>query len=319
MKEDLLASDADKAQLWAWNKAQLPQTIHDCVHALFEQQAAIQPDAIAVDAWDGSFTYRQLDSIANQIGHYLVQHGVGPDRMVPLCFEKSCWAVAALMGVLKAGGALVFVDPANPRSRREEIMSQINADFVVTSAAQANPWESMAIKTILVNQQLIDSFSNMESYPPQTGTTPEHLLYVIFTSGSTGKPKGCLIQHKAFLSGAVQHSAKGNLTRTSRVMQLASYCFDVSMLEILTSLISGATVCTPGDAALVKGLAWVINSYRINWAFLTPSMAKLLKPEEVPDLKTLSLGGEPLHQSDIETWAPCLQLINGKCMHKDLN
>lgn len=312
MEEYNLASDADRAQLWAWNKTHLPETVHDCVHVLFEQQAAKRPDAVAVDAWDGSLTYSQLDTVANQIGHYLVQHGIGPDSMVPLCFEKSCWAVAALMGVLKAGGALVFIDPANPQSRREEIMGQIDARFVLTSAGQAEPWESMGVKTILVDQELVESLLNTPISPPEVRTTPQNLVYVIFTSGSTGKPKGCLIQHQAFLSGAVQHSAKGNLKSTSRVMQLASYSFDVSMLEILTSLISGATVCTPGDAALINGLAWVINIYRINWTFLTPSMVKLLHPEEVPGLETLSLGGEPLHKVDIETWAPRLQLINGK-------
>ena len=105
---------------WAWNNAQAPESINHLAHTLFQRQVASQPNATAVDAWDGSFTYGSLDRISTQIAHHLIAQGVGPEMTVPLCFDKSCWAIAALLGVIKAGGAMVFIDPANPRADAEK-------------------------------------------------------------------------------------------------------------------------------------------------------------------------------------------------------
>lgn len=288
----------------------MPETVNSCAHILFQRQVVQQPTAVAVDAWDGSFTYEALDRVSTLIAHHLVAQGVGPETAVPLCFDKSCWAIAALMGVIKAGGAMVFIDPANPASRRQEIIGQLSTDYVLTNANHAASWESMGVRPIIIDGSLIECLREFGA-SPRTGVTPETLLYIIFTSGTTSKPKGCLITHKAFLSGALQHAAKSNMRPGSRVMQLASYSFDVSVLEILTSLISGACVCTPDSAMMTQGLAHIINSYQITWAFLTPSLVKLVQPSEVPTLQTLILGGEKLHRADIEKWADHLQLVNG--------
>ena len=263
-----------------------------------------------MEAWDGSFTYEELDRISTLIAHHLVAQGIGPESAVPLCFDKSCWAIAAMMGVIKAGGAMAFIDPANPTARRLEIISQLNSDYVLTNVNHAASWEGMGVRPMIIDSSLIGCLREFGA-SPRTGVTPENLLYIIFTSGTTSTPKGCLITHKAFLSGALQHAAKSNLGPRSRVMQLASYSFDVSVLEILTSLISGACVCTPDSAAMTEGLSKIINSYQITWAFLTPSLVKLVEPYEVPNLQTLILGGEKLHRADIEKWAAHLQLVNG--------
>ncbi|KAK2612049.1 hypothetical protein QQS21_001898 [Conoideocrella luteorostrata] len=307
-----LVSQHDKTKLWAWNSAQLSETVEECVHTLFVRRAREQPDMPAVDAWDGRFTYSELDAISSRIAEWLMrEERVQPESIVPLCFEKSCWAIAALMGVIKAGGAIVFIDPANPVSRRRDILDQIDGRFLLASPSQAEAWEKeTAVRTIVVDAQFVAQLPGARQVP-EPGVAPANLLYLIFTSGSTGRPKGCLIPHEAFVSGALQHAAKSNLGRGTRVMQLASYSFDVSMLEILTSLISGACVCTPDMASLAQGLHPIMQQFSITWAFLTPSMVKLLRPDLVPTLKTLVLGGEPLHKIDIETWAPHLQLING--------
>jgi non-ribosomal peptide synthetase component F len=267
---------------------------------------------MAIDAFDGSFTYEELDRCSDRIAHYLVSMEVGPESMVALCFEKSRWAIVALIGVIKAGGASVFIDPSNPRSRREEILKQLpNTEFVLTDSHHEKSWRQMGIRPIVICDELVKGLREF-GITPRTGVCPDNLLYIIFTSGSTGIPKACQITHSAFLSGALQHAAKSNLGPRSRVLQLASYSFDVSVLEILTSLISGACVCTPGNDAMVKGLADVINQYQITWSFLTPSLVSLIKPDEVPTLKTLILGGELLHKAAIQIWAPRLQLVNGK-------
>ncbi|KAH6032876.1 hypothetical protein HBI83_010160 [Parastagonospora nodorum] len=306
-----IVSENDMRELWSWNHAQAPDTVYNCAQTLFQNQVRKQPRAMAIDAFDGSFTYEELDRCSDRIAHYLVSMEIGPESMVALCFEKSRWAIVALMGVVKAGGASVFIDPSNPRSRREEILKQIpNTEFVLTDKHHEKSWRQMGIRPIVICDELVKGLREF-GITPRTGVCPDNLLYIIFTSGSTGIPKACQITHSAFLSGALQHAAKSNLGPRSRVLQLVSYSFDVSVLEIITSLISGACVCTPGNDAMVRGLADVINQYQITWTFLTPSLVSLIKPDEVPTLKTLILGGELLHKSAIQTWAPRLQLVNG--------
>lgn len=291
--------------------------MNSCAHILFQRQVSTRPQAMAIEAWDGSFTYEELDRCSTRTAHYLVSQGVSPECVVPMCFDKSRWAVIAMMAVIKAGGAIAFIDPSNPASRREEIVRQLNfnnkdsIDFLLTDSSNAASWEAIGVRPIIVDQALVNRQCEFGAVP-RTGITPTNLLYVIFTSGSTGKPKGCLITHNAFLSGALQHAAGSNLGPESRVMQLASYSFDVSVLEILTSLISGACICTPSSAAMTQGLSSIINDYRISWAFLTPTLVKLIKPYEVPTLQTLILGGELLNVDDVRAWAPCVQLINGE-------
>lgn len=304
-----LISERDQDQIWSWNK-EPPEVVNECAHEIIQRQVKSRPNAPAVFAWDDSFTYSELDELSTRLAHSLVAHGVGPEVIVPLCFEKSAWAIVGILGVIKAGGAMVFVDPSHPPARREEIIGQVGAAIVVTSPQQAALWESSDIKLVTVSRATIDELPSHDHYPISK-VNPKNILYVIFTSGSTGKPKGCLIEHSSFCSGAIQQATKGNMGSSSRVLQLASYCFDVSILEILTALMSGACICTPNERSMVQGIASIITGMDVTWAFLTPSLVKLIGPQDIPNLKTLVLGGEALSRLDVETWADHLQLING--------
>ncbi|KAL8826241.1 MAG: hypothetical protein Q9191_003926, partial [Dirinaria sp. TL-2023a] len=305
----LPSSPDDTEQVWSWNETQ-PALVYECAHALIKKQVDSQPYAPAVYAHDASFTFRQLDDLSNRLAHLLVELGVKPEDIVPLCFEKSAWAIVGIIGVIKAGAAFVFIDPSHPEDRRETMMKQVEAKVVISSFQQAVLWENTPTKLITVDAATIERLPTHDE-APSTKVTPSSLLYVIFTSGSTGTPKGCLIEHSAFCSGSIQHAAKACITSSSRVLQLASFVFDVSILEILTSLISGACICLPSTSAMMLGPAHLINDMKITWAFLTPSLAKMIKPSDIPELKTLALGGEPLSKVDVETWAGHLQLING--------
>ena len=303
------SSPDDMEQVWAWNETQ-PTLVYECAHALIKKQVDVQPHATAVYAHDATFSFKQLDDLSTRLAHLLVDLGIEPEDIVPLCFEKSAWAIVGILGVIKAGAAFVFIDPSHPESRREVMMSQVEAKLVISSSHQAALWETTANKIIVVDQDSINKLPTHDE-APSTNVTPSNLLYVIFTSGSTGTPKGCLIEHSAFCSGSLQHAAKACINSSSRVLQLASFVFDVSILEILTSLISGACICLPSTPAMMLGPAHLINDMEISWAFLTPSLAKMIKPSDIPNLKTLALGGEPLAKTDVETWAGHLQLING--------
>ena len=160
------------------------------------------------------------------------------------------------------------------------------------------------------HRDFIDALPTQQQLPV-TVVEPHNVLYVIFTSGSTGTPKGCVVEHASFLSGAVQHVRQSRLTPATRVLQMAPYTFDVSILETLTGLISGACVCLPRTEHQNAPVSQIINNLQITWSFLTPSVARTINPKECPSLKTLILGGESLSRVDIETWASHVHLGNG--------
>jgi amino acid adenylation domain-containing protein/non-ribosomal peptide synthase protein (TIGR01720 family) len=295
--------------VWAWND-HVPSFINETVRDLVHKQVKLRPDALAVDAHDGTWTYAQLDAAANRIAHYLVDLGVHAEDVVPLCFEKSRWAIVGIFAVLKAGAAFVFLDPSHPVDRRQYITSEVEAKVIICSPSQRHLYESDFPPTFILCEESLESLPEQD-FTPKASVAPSNLLYVIFTSGSTGNPKGCLIENRAFLSGSIRHAERAAIDHTTRILQLASYCFDVSMLEILTALVHGSCICTPDMALMANGPAYIVNEYKITWTFMTPSLVKLMAPSMVPTLKTLALGGEPLSKIDVETWAGQLQLING--------
>ena len=288
----------------------LPEKKEVCAHEQIMQQVATYPEAPAICSWDGDFTYRKLNRLSNRLAHHLVSLGVGPEVIVPLCFEKSAWAIVAMLAVMKAGGAIVFLDASHPMSRIEEILQQVGAEFVLVSSRHSQLLASR-ITVHVINRDVVEHLP-FRAGAPITNVKPTNVLYVIFTSGSTGTPKGCLVEHASFCSGVIYQRKFANFIQcTSRVLQLASYSFDVSILEIVSALMIGACICVPSQEAASSGIANIINDMEINWAFLTPSLVRIINPEDVPGMKTLVLGGEALSRIDVETWSEKLQLVNG--------
>ncbi|KAF2727722.1 amino acid adenylation [Polyplosphaeria fusca] len=297
------------AAVWLWN-SNVPTTVEETVHELVHRQVKLRPNARAVDAHDGTWTYLELDEMSNRLAHYLVGLGVRPEDVVPLCFEKSRWAIVGILAVLKAGAAFVFLDPSHPFDRRQYITSEVEAKAIICSPTQSQLFDDSFPPAFILNEQTLHELSRQIS-APRTSVKAFNLLYCIFTSGSTGKPKGCLIEHQAFLSGSLRHAERVDIDHSTRILQLASYTFDVSCLEILTALVHGSCICIPNMALMANGPAYFINEYKITWTFMTPSFVKLMAPSMVPTLKTLALGGEPLSKIAVKTWAGHLQLING--------
>lgn len=295
-------------QIAKWNSSPAPR-VNRCAHELIRETVAATPHAMAVHSRQRDFTYRELDDASTRLAYCLVAKGVGPDVIVPLCFEKSPWAMVAFLGVLKAGGAFMFLDPNQPDSRTMEILGQVKPSFVITSQRYHDKFAA-TMEVLVASEEIIDGLPYYAE-PPRTKVTPRNIIYVIFTSGSTGTPKGCVIEHSSFCTGAVVQADKSNAGPTSRMLQLAPFTFDVSILEMITGMISGACICMPDEVERASDIGKMMASMKITWAFLTPSLVKVIKPEEVSELKTLILGGEKLSKVDIETWADKLQLANG--------
>lgn len=297
-------------QLVSWNNAE-PDFLDECVHHVFEHNTRQRPDETpAIEAWDAKFTYLELDAVASQLAQHLVSLGVRPDTYVPLCFNKSAWAVVAMMAVLKAGGAFVPLDPTYPPERINFIVQNVDAKLVLCSSSLTHKFQNLGIPTLAVAPETVSRLPEVLVGSLRVQVRPNHPAYIIFTSGTTGRPKGTIIEHGAFTTGATAHARAIKMTSTSRVLQFASHTFDASVMEILSTLLVGGCICIPSDQERMNDLAAVITKLNVNWTLLTPSVAGVLKPDSIPTLKVLVTGGEAMSTDHIAKWANHAALIN---------
>jgi len=308
-----MLNSQDHATIMGWN-SETVKPVNKCIHQLIEQQVCEQPEsAIAVDSWDAKFTYRELDEFSTRLAQHLMEQNV-ESTLIPLIFEKSAWTIVAMLAVLKAGAAFVPLDPTAPTSRLSGIFADTKATIVLCSAKYLKLCDTFDATPIKVDRADISQLAPAARFAKRWDELPscdsKRPAYCIFTSGTTGKPKGTIVQHAAFCGGAASHAPALRMQSTSRVLQFASYTFDASLLEILTTLTLGGTVCVPSDEDRLNNITKVINEMRITWTLLTPSFIQLIQPSQIPTLRTLVLGGEAMSQSHISTWADKLELIN---------
>ncbi|XP_044724547.1 AMP-binding enzyme domain-containing protein [Hirsutella rhossiliensis] len=290
------------------------QPKRDClVQHLIASNVADRPEAPAVDAWDGTLTYARLDAQSNCLARHLVSLGVGPEVFVPIIFEKSKMSIVAMLAVVKAGGAFMPLDPRMPLSRLHSMVAQAGPSIAVSSVSCRGKMPR-GVEEIILDEALLARIAAHQmdrSGCPATTATPDNVLYLMFTSGSTGKPKGVAVNHASFCSSAIGFKDAIRLASPQRrALHYASPGFDASIMETLVTLIVGACICIPSDADRLDDVAKCIVDFQVNWAFLTPPIARLLRPEDVPRLEVLCLGGEALPRDVVEIWADSVDVIN---------
>lgn len=307
---DLLDSHG-LGELMKWNST-LPPVVDSCAHDGIKDKCLEIPDAIAVCAWDGDFTYQELDELSFILAIHLQKKGVGPEVFVPILMEKSRWVAVAILGVTRAGGAMILLDPSVPFERLETICHEVDAKLIVT-ADETSKKIAGQLTSIVVDVGYQDSPAyQMNGVVDINHTvTPQNALYAIFTSGSTGKPKGIVTDHRAFYTSGIEQQKPLRIDAQTRTLQFASHMFDVSVADYLWTFLAGGCVCVPSQDMLKDDLKGVINQLRVNRADLTPSVARVLKHEDIPTVKTILLGGEAMSQHDIESWAGKVELVNG--------
>ncbi|KAL8692339.1 MAG: hypothetical protein Q9218_002613 [Villophora microphyllina] len=303
-------SGSNRKQILDWNRHALPN-VDRCVHDVIEEQSRnLSISTPAVCSWDGDLTYTKLISLAKRLAHQLSALGVGPESYVPICFEKSMWAVVAMLGILQAGGAFVPLEPTHPESRLKFIINDVNAPLILTSAKHKEKFAGYPG----VATHVVDGILEQETQPlledKLFSSSTHNAAYLIFTSGTTGLPKGTIISHQAFTTGATEHAPRILMRQTSRVLQFSNLCFDASIMEILSSLITGACVCIPSDEERMNDISGAIRRMSVNWTLLTPSVAEVLNPEAVPSLQTLVTGGEAMQARHIAKWSGKTSLVN---------
>lgn len=308
-----VCSPADRAKLAIWNKeVSYPSPV--CIHDAIADQCFKQGQRLAVNAWDGDLTYHELDILSSKAALHLKSLGVGPEIYVPLCFEKSKWAVVALLGTIKAGGAYVFLDPLYPIARLQGICKDIRASLVVTSAMNRSISDNLASHVWDIEELCTSKDNRVDSVilaEPLAQVQSTNALYAVFSSGSSGKPKGVVMEHGAFHAAAMANAPAIGLNSTSRVLQFANLVYDVSNRDIMMTLMFGGCVCIPSESTRLYDLEEFINGHNVNWASMTPTTVDLLSPDRVPSLRHLVLGGEALALRHISTWAEKVSLMNG--------
>ncbi|KAL4865220.1 hypothetical protein BDV12DRAFT_200342 [Aspergillus spectabilis] len=281
-----------------------------CIHDVIHEEARLHPHREAICAWDGDFTYGELDFLASKLAYYLQTHGVCPEVRVALCFDKSKWNIVAMLGVLKAGGAFVPLDPTHPAPRLRSLVESVDARTMLCSRNRTELLSTVVEDLIPLDEQLLHEMPLPPGEIIQPEVKPTNAAYLIFTSGSTGQPKGTLLEHKAFVSAAIAYGPGMDMNPDCRMLHFAAHTFDASLFESISPLIHGGCVCVPSDGERLNDVIQAINRMRVNVVCLTPSFVRLINPSSIPGVRTIILVGEAMSKADLETWSH-INLVNG--------
>ncbi|HEX2081202.1 MAG TPA: amino acid adenylation domain-containing protein, partial [Longimicrobium sp.] len=312
---ELLSAEERGLVVDAWNRTEAPYPGESCVHELFEAQVDRAPEAVAAVCGDESLTYAELNARANRLAHHLRALGVGPDGRVAICVERSPEMVVGVLGVLKAGGAWVPLDPAYPVERLRHMLADSAPAVVLTQtsivAAQEELFAGIEAEVLVLDAPAWEE--QAATNPERAGLTSRHLAYVIYTSGSTGTPKGVMVAHRNVAGLVAAQTRSLGVDETSRVLQFASFSFDASVFEMVMALCRGASLHLPPGADLLAGeqLERVVTHGRITHVTLPPAVLPTLSPDSgLATVRTMVLAGEALPEAAVKRWAGGRRVLN---------
>ncbi|KAL7805335.1 non-ribosomal peptide synthetase, siderophore synthesis, partial [Trichoderma aethiopicum] len=290
------------------------------LHHFVETRAVSHPNDTALEfvgRFDGShpvkqtWTYAELDEMGNKIANML-KDVAAVGSIVAIHFDKCPEAYFSILGILKAGCAFVALDPSAPRDRKEFILRDSQAPCLLTTAGGTVDFET-DVKAVQVDLETVKLLS-AEKRDLGADFTPDATCYCLYTSGTTGTPKGCEITHDNSVQAmmAFQELFKGHWSDDSRWLQFAALHFDVSVLEQYWSWSVGITVVAAPRDVILDDLIASINNLEITHIDLTPSLARLTHPDEVPGLckGVFITGGEQLKQEILDAWGPKAVIYN---------
>jgi len=249
----LLSDDEYRQMVLDWNATQTDYPHDACIHHLFERQVDRTPDQTAVIFEDQEITYYELNRRANQLAHYLRKLGVGPDTVVGICMERSLNLVVGLMGIHKAGGAYLPLDPTYPADRIAFMVEDAGIPVLLTQQKLVDglPQHNAQVVSIDADWPMIARESKEN---PQGGAAPHNMSYLIYTSGSTGKPKGVMLEHRNvvnFFQGMDERLG----TTPGVWLAVTSLSFDISVLELFWTLTRGFKVVLYAEDRSIPAVA----------------------------------------------------------------
>ncbi|HEX5708787.1 MAG TPA: amino acid adenylation domain-containing protein, partial [Pyrinomonadaceae bacterium] len=265
----LLAEAEEQQLLVEWNRTATPYQRELCVHEMFARQAERAPDEIAI-LFDGTeVSYRELNRRANRLAHHLQKSGVGPDSVVGICFERSIEMLVSVLGVLKAGGAYLPLDPEYPQARLAFMLADSRARVLLTQSSLSGRVPAGEAKVIRLDAEWAE-VEKESGENPESLATPGNLAYVIYTSGSTGKPKGVAMPHRPLVNLVSWQRDRSSQSNPPRTLQFTSLSFDVSFQEIFSTWCVGATLVLIREEVRrdARALLRVLEDARIERLFL---------------------------------------------------
>ncbi|MDF5712485.1 MAG: non-ribosomal peptide synthase/polyketide synthase [Rhizonema sp. NSF051] len=291
----ILTESEQQQLLVEWNDTQSNYPQDKSIHQLFEEQVERTPDAVAVVYENQHLTYRELNSRANQLAHYLQSLGVKADALVGICVERSLEMVVGLLGILKAGGAYVPLNPEYPQERLTFMLEDTQLSVILTQEKLVNKLGEHKASVICLDSNW-DIINQQRQQNPTTNVKAQDLAYVMYTSGSTGQPKGVSIVHRSVVR-LVKETNYISISAQDVIAQASNYAFDAATFEIWGALLNGARlVGVSKDLALSPSyFAAFMRSQSISVLFLTTALFNQIA-QEVPSafnsLRHLLFGGE---------------------------
>lgn len=269
------------------------------VPQLVTARAADAPKTLALAAGSSSLTYEQLESRANRLAHHLGSLGVGPDVIVGVCLDRSIEFVVAALGVLKAGGAYLPLDPDLPQDRLAFMLEDCQASVLVGKRSQVEGMPAGRCGTVALDGDEA-RIADQPTTVPRCEVRPQDLAYVIYTSGSTGRPKGVAVTHGSLMNLVRWHQRAFGVTPADRTTQLANPGFDAAVWELWPHLAAGASVHLPDDSTrnapeLLRD--WLV-AHGITISFVPTALAERLLFLAWPctaALRFLLTGADTLH------------------------
>jgi amino acid adenylation domain-containing protein/FkbM family methyltransferase len=289
-------NDTHREELFTTLSGQVEAVPHTCIHELFEQQAEQWPQRIAVACEGETITYKELDKRANQLAHYLIRLGVGPEIAAGICLPPSIDQLVAILGVLKAGGFYVPLDPAYPHDRLSFILSDTGAAVLISERSVADEIFEGQLTTLFMEEER-QALAAESTAKPAVGIAPGNLAYAIYTSGSTGRPKGVLVSHENLVHSTLARSVYYKEPLTTYLL-LSSFSFDSSVAGLFWTLCSGATLLLPpaGTRREVPALVELIRRDHVSHLLCLPSLYSLLLEtadrEDLQSLRCVIVAGE---------------------------
>lgn len=293
---DMLGAVERKQLLLDWNDTarEYPRSL--CVHQLFERQAGSRGQAIALEFGDAKITYAELNEQANHLANYLRSQGIGVGQRVGLFVERSLAMFVGLLGIQKSGAAYVPLDPSYPAERVRATLEAGGITLLVSqeSLLEALPEYGGTVVCLDRDRALLEQQSGEN---PQSGVTPDDLIYVIFTSGSTGKPKGVELGHQGVVNLLDWMRDELNFDEHGVFPALASFAFDMSIPELYMALAAGGTVALAPKQLAADGeeLAIFLRKHGATLVHATPTTWSLLLDAGFTGANlTRCIGAEPL-------------------------
>ncbi len=309
-----ILSASDRLLYREMNDTAVLEPEHQTIHGWFEAVAAEYPNSPAITSLSGKYTYRELNERSNQVARVLQSNGLQKGEFVSIFMERSLETIISILGILKAGGVYVPVDPEHPQERNSYIVEDTASSFVLTKDSSFTE-ASRLFSGITTVRQILSVDGRLAGFAasnPNVDVQPDDLAYIIYTSGSTGKPKGALVAHRGVtnLGSVVQRDC--DIMPNDVLTQFATYSFDASVWDTIGALFYGAELylLSAEERVSVEDFAAAIERTGTTIITILPTiffnqLASYLSDEgfhKLAKVKIITVAGEALYGEQVRAF-----------------